>query len=173
MARLLCCTIFRTTSFRKSFKFFETSIASLDPETVQLLVFSILSAMFTGACGLPENLSLTLVPYSNVLCMIVKLANTFKCRTSLITGDSCTDMFIYFSQLIVFIGKVHSNWNFLGQKVNLKLLPVLVDQKSQNIYEATSHSWDVPSQGGYLCQVSAYRMFFMKNKVIIVGVEVL
>ena len=113
----VCCAVLcyiSYTKFRKPFEFFETSIASLDPETVQLPAFSILSAMFTGVCGPPEKLSLALVPCSNVLCMIVKLANTFKCRTSLIAGDSCTYMFIYFSQLIVFIGKVHSNWNFLG-----------------------------------------------------------
>ena len=34
----------------------------------------ILSAMFTGACGTPEKISLALVPHSNVLRMIVKLA---------------------------------------------------------------------------------------------------
>ena len=32
----LYCAIFRTPYFRKSLKFFGTSIASLDPETVQL-----------------------------------------------------------------------------------------------------------------------------------------
>ena len=46
----LYCAIYRTPSFRKSVKFFGTSIASLDPETVQLPAFSILSAMFTGVC---------------------------------------------------------------------------------------------------------------------------
>ena len=45
----LYCTMFRTPSFRKSLKFFGTSITSLDPETVQLPAFYILSAMFTGA----------------------------------------------------------------------------------------------------------------------------
>ena len=37
MARLLWlyCAIFHTPSFRKSWKFFGTSIASLDPETVK------------------------------------------------------------------------------------------------------------------------------------------
>ena len=34
----------------------------------------ILHAMFIGACGPPEKLSLTLVPYSNALRMIVNLA---------------------------------------------------------------------------------------------------
>ena len=63
----LYCAIFRTPSFRKSLKFFGTSIASLDPETVQLPAFSILSVMFTGACGPPEKLSLALVPRSYVL----------------------------------------------------------------------------------------------------------
>ena len=37
---------------------------------------SILSAMFTGACGPPEKLSLALVPRSYVLRMIVNLAYT-------------------------------------------------------------------------------------------------
>ena len=60
--------------FRKSLKFFGTSIASLDPEIVQLPAFSILSAMFTGACGPPEKLRLALVPGLNVLHMIVKLS---------------------------------------------------------------------------------------------------
>ena len=66
--------IFRTPRFRNSLKFFGTSIASLDPETVQILAFSILSAMFTGACGPPEKLSVALVPRSYVLRMTVKLA---------------------------------------------------------------------------------------------------
>ena len=42
-------------SFRQSFKFFRTSIVSLDPETVQLRAFSILSAMFTGARLAPRE----------------------------------------------------------------------------------------------------------------------
>ena len=66
--------MFCTPSFRKSLKFFGTSITSLDPETVELPAFYILSAMFTGACGPPEKLSLVLVPRSNVLRMIVQLA---------------------------------------------------------------------------------------------------
>ena len=70
----LYCPIFRAPSFRKSLEFFETSIASLDPEIVELPAFCILSAMFTGACGPPERLSLALVPRSYVLRMIVKLA---------------------------------------------------------------------------------------------------
>ena len=76
MARFLSCycITFGTPSFRKSLKFFGTSIVSLDPETVQLPAFSILSAMFTGACGPPEKLSLALVPRSDVLRMIVKIA---------------------------------------------------------------------------------------------------
>ena len=53
---VLYCAIFNAPSFRKSLKFCETSIASLDPETVNLLMFSILSVMFTVACGLPEKL---------------------------------------------------------------------------------------------------------------------
>ena len=69
----LYCVIFRTPSFRKSLKFFGTFIASVDPETVQLPAFSILYAMFTGACGSPEKLSLALVSRLYVLCMIVKL----------------------------------------------------------------------------------------------------
>ena len=70
----LYCAIFRTQSFRKSLKFFGTDIASLDPETVQLPAFSILSAMFTGVCDPPEKLSLALVQRSIFLRMIVKLA---------------------------------------------------------------------------------------------------
>ena len=66
--------IFRRPSFCKSLKFFGTYITSLDPETVQLPAFSILSAMFTGVCGPLEKLSLALVPRLNVLHMIVKLA---------------------------------------------------------------------------------------------------
>ena len=58
----------------KSLKFFSTYIASLDPETVQLPAFSILSAMLTEACGPPEKLSLVLVERSYVLRMTVKLA---------------------------------------------------------------------------------------------------
>ena len=37
--------------------------------------------MFTGACDPPEKLSLALVPPSNVLRMIVKLAYSRNCRT--------------------------------------------------------------------------------------------
>ena len=66
----ICCAVLRYISYAKSLKY----IASLDPETVQLPTFSILSVMFTGACGRPEKISLALVPYSNVLHMIVKLA---------------------------------------------------------------------------------------------------
>ena len=65
----LYCAISRTPSVCKSLKFFGTSIASLDPETVQLPAFSMLSAMFTGACGPPEKLSLALGARSNVLRM--------------------------------------------------------------------------------------------------------
>ena len=71
MFAVLYCAIFRTPRFCKPLKFFRTSIASLDPETVQLLPFSILSAMFTGARGPPEKLSLALAPRSNVLRMTV------------------------------------------------------------------------------------------------------
>ena len=71
-AALYCA--FRMPSFCKSLQFFGTSIASLDPETVKLPVFCILSAMFTGECGLPEKLNLALVPCLNVLHVIVKLA---------------------------------------------------------------------------------------------------
>ena len=52
---VLYCAIFRSLSFRKSLKFFRTSIASLDPETVQLPTFSILSAMFIGAWTARED----------------------------------------------------------------------------------------------------------------------
>ena len=57
MFAVLHCAIFCTPSLRKSLTFFETSITSLDPETVQLPAFSILSTMFTGVCGPPEKLS--------------------------------------------------------------------------------------------------------------------
>ena len=76
MVRLLSwlyCAIFLMPSFRKSLRFFGTSITSLDPETFQVRAFYMLSAMFTGACGPPEKLSLTLVQHSNVLYMTVKL----------------------------------------------------------------------------------------------------
>ena len=63
---VLYCAIFHKLNFHKSLKFFGTSIASLDPETVELPAFSILSAMFTGACDPPEKLSLTLVQRLNV-----------------------------------------------------------------------------------------------------------
>ena len=68
--------IFCATSFCKSLNFFGTSIASLDPETLQLPAFYILSAMFTGACVSQEKLSLDLASRSNVLRMIGKLAYT-------------------------------------------------------------------------------------------------
>ena len=66
MAYLLHCTMlyFICQVFYKSLKFFGNSIASLDPETVQLPAFSILSAMLTEACGPPEKLSLALVQRS-------------------------------------------------------------------------------------------------------------
>ena len=57
-----------------SLKFFVTLIARLDPETVELPAFSILSTMFTGVCDPPEKLSLALVPCLNILRLIVKLA---------------------------------------------------------------------------------------------------
>ena len=60
-------------SYAKFSQFLE-ALWDLDPETVQLPSFSILSAMFTGACGPPDKLSLALVPRSNVLRMIMKLA---------------------------------------------------------------------------------------------------
>ena len=72
----LYCAIFRTPSFRKSFKFFGTAIAILDPETVQSPACSILSAMFTGACGPPE--AKPRFRAANVLLMIVKLAYSVK-----------------------------------------------------------------------------------------------
>ena len=66
--------------------FFGTSIASLDPETVEQPAFYILSAMFTGACGPSEKQSLVLVPRSNVLRMIVnwlilKTTSRVSCQT--------------------------------------------------------------------------------------------
>ena len=75
MAYLLHCTsaIFCMPCFHKYLKFFWTSTAYFDPETVQLPAFFILSIMFTGVCGLPEKLSLALVLHSNVMRMNVKL----------------------------------------------------------------------------------------------------
>ena len=52
---VLYCAIFLTPSFRKSLKFFRTSITSLDPEPVELQAFSILSAMFIGAWTTRED----------------------------------------------------------------------------------------------------------------------
>ena len=68
-----CRKWLRTPSFSNILKFFVTLIAHLDPETIQLPAFYTLSAMFTGACGPPENPSLTLVLRLNVLRMNVKL----------------------------------------------------------------------------------------------------
>ena len=73
---VLYCTIFRTPSFCKSFKFFGPPIAPLDPETIDLPAFYILSTMFTVARGPPEKVSLALVQRSNVLRVILKLAYT-------------------------------------------------------------------------------------------------
>ena len=67
MFAVLYCAIFCMPSFHNSLKFVRTSIASLDPETVQLPAFFILSIMFTGVCGPPEKLSLTLVLHLNVI----------------------------------------------------------------------------------------------------------
>ena len=52
-------------------KFPECHFRRIFPPT---LTSSTLSAMFTGACGPPEKLSLALVPRSHVLRMIVQLA---------------------------------------------------------------------------------------------------
>ena len=73
MFAALHCAIFCMPSFHKYLKFFWTSTAYFDPETVQLPAFFILSIMFTGVCGLPEKLSLALVLHSNVMRMNVKL----------------------------------------------------------------------------------------------------
>ena len=56
----------------KSLKSFGTSIASLDPETVELPASSI-------PCGPTEKLSLALVPRLDILRMIVKLASRINC----------------------------------------------------------------------------------------------
>ena len=57
VAHLLCYTcVFCTPSFLEPLKFFRTSIASLEPETVQLPAFYILFTMFTGVYGWPEKL---------------------------------------------------------------------------------------------------------------------
>ena len=66
--------------------FVNPSIASLEPETVQLPAFYILSAMFTGACNPPEKLSLALVQPSNVLRMILKLAYNQNANEVNLTG---------------------------------------------------------------------------------------
>ena len=64
----LHCAIFRTPSLRKSLGIHRFSGSRKGRTT------GILHAMFIGACGPPEKLSLTLVPYSNALRMIVNLA---------------------------------------------------------------------------------------------------
>ena len=74
----LYCAIFRKPGSCKSLKFLVTSITFLDPETVELLAFYVLSTMFKGVCGPPEKLSLALVQCLNVLCMIMKVVH--KCR---------------------------------------------------------------------------------------------
>ena len=73
MERFMCftalyfvCQVFCSKSLK-----FGTSIAFVDPVTVQLPPFSILSAMFTGSCGPPEKLNLPFVLRSNILRMIV------------------------------------------------------------------------------------------------------
>ena len=73
----VCCAVLRYISYGKFSQIVEVLrdfIASLDLETVQLPAFSMLSAMFTGACGPLERLGLALVPCSNVLRMIVTLS---------------------------------------------------------------------------------------------------
>ena len=76
IACFLCCTVlyFVCQVFANPCEFFGTSIASLDPETVQLLTPT--SAMFTGVWSPPEKLNLGLVPHSYmyILHMIVELA---------------------------------------------------------------------------------------------------
>ena len=105
----LYCARFRTPSFHKSLKFFETSIASLDPETVELPAFYILSAMFTGACGPPEKLSLTLVSRSNILGLIVKFAYTALAKLtyvlSVIQSKLCLRHLLYY--------RLMKGWSFL------------------------------------------------------------
>ena len=70
MFAALYCAIFCMPSIHKSLKCLDFHNASLDPETVQLAAFFILSIMFTGVCGPPEKLSLALV--LNVMRMNVK-----------------------------------------------------------------------------------------------------
>ena len=69
---VLYCARFRIPSFHKSVELFGTSIASLDPETVELPAFSILSAMFYRSVW-PAREAKPLMPCLNVLHMIVKL----------------------------------------------------------------------------------------------------
>ena len=105
----LYCARFRTPSFHKSLKFFGTSIASLDPETVELPAFNILSAMFTGACGPPKKLSLTLVSRSNILGLIVKFAYTALAKLtyvlSVIQSKLCLRHLLYH--------RLMKGWSFL------------------------------------------------------------
>ena len=53
------------------------------------------------------------------------MTSTFKCRASMITGDCCLDVFVNLSQLLIFISKIHSNWNFNCQQISFQLLPLL------------------------------------------------
>ena len=99
-------------SFKKSLKFFGTSIAPSDTETVDLPAFSILFAMFRGACGPTEKLSLALEPRSNVLRMIVKLAywDTIWCRHSRAPKPRTCSLVWRESQERVKTEKVQESW---------------------------------------------------------------
>ena len=105
MTRLLRCTALHFVSQVFANPWSSSGLPSpLDPETVQLLAFSILSAMFTGVCGPLEKLGLALVPRSNVLRMTVQLAYTFgfsDCMSPFaglliqLTSQLCGRLFVY------------------------------------------------------------------------------
>ena len=61
-------------------------------------------------------------------------APTFKCWACLITGQSCTNVLVYFSELLIFMGKVHSNRNLPRKQLNLQLLPFLTETKPYGNY---------------------------------------
>ena len=93
MFAVLCCAIYFVL---QSLKYIHrTSIASLDPETIGLPAFSILSTMFTRACGPPEKLSLALVARSNVLRMTVKLT-----RSWLLNSAFCQPKLTQFDKVV-------------------------------------------------------------------------
>ena len=72
MARLLRCTaLYFVRQVSQIFEVLRDFHRLFGSRNSRILAFSILSAIFTGACGPPEKLSLALVPCSNVLRMTV------------------------------------------------------------------------------------------------------